>query len=106
MFFDIRPYAFQERILDVLEAERTVHGQRRNLVVAATGTGKTVVAAFDFKRFFEASGRNARLLFVAHRREILEQAIGTFRAVLRSPHFGELLVGPYTPTGWTICFVP
>ncbi len=96
VFFDIRPHAFQERILDALEAERTVHSQRRNLVVAATGTGKTVVAAFDFKRFFEAQGRNAKLLFVAHRREILEQAVGTFRAVLRISDFGELLVGPYT----------
>jgi superfamily II DNA or RNA helicase/HKD family nuclease len=94
-FFDIRPHPFQERILDALESERLVHGQWRNLVVAATGTGKTVVAAFDFKRFFEANQRKARLLFVAHRREILEQAVGTFRAVLRIPDFAELLVGPH-----------
>ena len=96
VFFDIRPHAFQERILDALETERLVHGQWRNLVVAATGTGKTVVAAFDFKRFFEQRKRQARLLFVAHRREILEQAAGTFRAVLRIPDFGELLVGPHS----------
>lgn len=96
VFFDIRPHAFQERILDALEAERLVHGHWRNLVVAATGTGKTVVAAFDFKRFFEQRQRQARLLFVAHRREILEQAVGTFRAVLRIPDFGELLVGPHS----------
>jgi superfamily II DNA or RNA helicase/HKD family nuclease len=96
VFFDIRAHPFQERILDALEAERLVHGQWRNLVVAATGTGKTVVAAFDFKRFFELQRRQARLLFVAHRREILEQAAGTFRAVLRIPDFGELLVGPHT----------
>ncbi len=95
VFFDIRPHAFQERILDALESERLVHGHWRNLVVAATGTGKTVVAAFDFKRFFEDKQRQARLLFIAHRKEILEQAIGTFRAVLRVPDFGELLVGPY-----------
>ena len=96
VFFDIRAHPFQERILDALEAERLVHGQWRNLVVAATGTGKTVVAAFDFKRFFEQRQRQARLLFVAHRREILEQAVGTFRAVLRIPDFGELLVGPHS----------
>lgn len=95
-FFDIRPHAFQERILDALEAERKVHGQWRNLVVAATGTGKTVVAAFDFKRFYESKGRSATLLFVAHRREILEQARLTFRQVLRVTDFGELLVGPHT----------
>lgn len=95
VFFDIRPHPFQERILDALESERLVHGHWRNLVVAATGTGKTVVAAFDFKRFFEDKQRQARLLFVAHRKEILEQAVGTFRAVLRVPDFGELLVGPH-----------
>ncbi len=98
VLFDIRPHPFQERILDALAAERQVHHQWRNLVVAATGTGKTVVAAFDFKRFYEDRKRQARLLFVAHRKEILEQAVGTFRAVLRVPDFGELLVGPYTPT--------
>jgi superfamily II DNA or RNA helicase len=98
VFFDIRPHPFQERILDALESERSVHGHWRNLVVAATGTGKTVVAAFDFKRFFESKQRQARLLFVAHRKEILEQAIGTFRAVLRIPDFGELLVGPHVAT--------
>jgi len=95
VFFDIRPHPFQERILDALESERLVHGHWRNLVVAATGTGKTVVAAFDFKRFFDDKQRQARLLFVAHRKEILEQAVGTFRAVLRVPDFGELLVGPH-----------
>jgi superfamily II DNA or RNA helicase len=94
-FFDLRPHPFQERILDALEAERNAHDQWRNLIVAATGTGKTVVAAFDFKRFFDRNQRQARLLFVAHRREILEQAIGTFRGVLRSPDFGEMLVGPH-----------
>ena len=98
VFFDLRPHPFQERILDALEAERTAHDCWRNLVVAATGTGKTVVAAFDFKRFFERQQRQARLLFVAHRKEILEQAAGTFRAVLRIPDFGELLVGPFAAT--------
>ena len=96
VFFDLHPHPFQERVLDALEAERSVHGQTRNLVVAATGTGKTVIAAFDFKRFFERGQRQSRLLFVAHRREILEQAAGTFRAVLRIADYGELLVGPHT----------
>lgn len=98
VFFDIRPHPFQERILDALQSERLTHEQWRNLVVAATGTGKTVVAAFDFRRFFEQANRQARLLFVAHRREILEQAVVTFRAVIRIPDFGELLVGPHTAT--------
>lgn len=95
---DLKPHPFQERILDSLESERLVHNRWRNLVVAATGTGKTVVAAFDYKRFFEQRQRRATLLFVAHRREILEQAVGLFRIVLRTPDFGELLVGPHTAT--------
>lgn len=103
-FFDIRPHPFQERILEALASERIVHGHWRNLVVAATGTGKTVIAAFDFKRFFEDRKRQARLLFVAHRKEILEQSIGTFRAVLRIPDFGELLVGPHAATRYNHLF--
>jgi len=94
-FFDLRPHPFQERILDLLTVERRIHGQRRNLVIAATGTGKTIVAAFDFKRFFEERHGQAKLLFVAHRREMLEQALAAFRNVLRRADFGELLVGPY-----------
>jgi len=95
---DMAPHPFQERILDALEAERSVHNRWRNLIVAATGTGKTVVAAFDFKRFYHRQNRQARLLFVAHRREILEQAVGTFRLVLRTPDFGDLQVGPHVAT--------
>jgi superfamily II DNA or RNA helicase/HKD family nuclease len=97
-FFDLRPYPFQERILDELEAERNVHHNWRNLVIAATGTGKTVIAAFDYKKFFDQRKGQARLLFIAHRREILEQAIGTFRNILRIADFGELLVGPHDAT--------
>jgi superfamily II DNA or RNA helicase/HKD family nuclease len=95
---DMTPHPFQERILDALAAERAVHNRWKNLVVAATGTGKTVVAAFDFKRFYLSKQRQARLLFVAHRREILEQAVGTFRIVLRKPDFGELQIGPHAAT--------
>lgn len=98
LFFDLRPHPFQERILEALVRERTAHDRWRNLVIAATGTGKTVVAAFDFQRFFEQRQRQARLLFVAHRQEILQQALGTFRNILRDQNFGELQVGPYEAT--------
>jgi superfamily II DNA or RNA helicase/HKD family nuclease len=97
-FFDLRPHPFQERILEALEVERSTHNRWRNLIIAATGTGKTVIAAFDFCDYFEKKNRQARLLFVAHRREILEQALGTFRNVLRRSDFGELLVGHYEAT--------
>ena len=95
VFFDLRPHPFQERILEALERERSAHDRWRNLVIAATGTGKTVVAAFDFKQFFDKRQRQARILFVAHRQEILQQAQATFRNVLREQNFGELLVGQF-----------
>ena len=95
VFFDLRPHLYQERILEALERERTIHNRWRNLVIAATGTGKTVVAAFDYKRFYESEQKKARLLFIAHRQTILQQAQATFINVLRDQNFGELLVGPF-----------
>lgn len=95
VFFDLRPHPFQDRILEALERERNAHDRWRNLVIAATGTGKTVVAAFDFKRFFDSKQKQAKLLFVAHRQEILQQAQATFANVLRDQNFGELLVGQF-----------
>ncbi len=94
-FFDLHPHPFQERILEALQRERQGHDRWRNLVIAATGTGKTVIAAFDFRRYYEERQRQARLLFVAHRQEILQQALTTFRHVLRDQNFGELLVGAH-----------
>lgn len=95
---DIAPYSYQQEILDKLEAERTVRGYTRNLVVAATGTGKTVISALDFKHFRKQNpGKPCRLLFVAHREEILKQSLYTFRAVLKDANFGELSVGSYKP---------
>ena len=73
--FDIRPYPYQQEILDKLLAEREVRGSTRNLIVAATGTGKTVIAAFDYRRFCKQNpGKANRLLFIAHREEILKQS--------------------------------
>jgi superfamily II DNA or RNA helicase/HKD family nuclease len=89
-WFDLRPRAFQEAMLERLAAERR-HGRFRNLVVAATGTGKTVVAAFDYFRQTQAAGTPPKLLFIAHRVQILQQALATFRQILRRPDFGELL---------------
>lgn len=95
---DITPYSYQQEILDKLEAERTVRGFTRNLVVAATGTGKTVISALDYKRFRKQNtGKPCRLLFVAHREEILKQSLYTYRAVLKDPNFGEMFVGNYKP---------
>ena len=95
---DIAPYSYQQEILDRLEAERKVRGHYRNLVVAATGTGKTVISALDYKRFRKQNpDKPCRLLFVAHREEILKQSMYTFRAVLKDANFGEMFVGNYKP---------
>jgi superfamily II DNA or RNA helicase len=94
VLFDITPRAYQQRILDELEAERTVRGYRRNLLVAATGTGKTVISAFDYKRFCESKdGSRPKLLFLAHREEILSQGLQTYRQVLKDPSFGKQMGG-------------
>ncbi|MGI6252802.1 MAG: DUF3427 domain-containing protein [Aminivibrio sp.] len=104
--FDIRPYPFQQEILDNLEAERTVRNRYKNLVVSATGTGKTVISALDYKRFKErSSGGLCRLLFVAHREEILKQSLSCFQGVLRDPNFGDLFVGNSQPLSLDHLFI-
>ncbi|SEA76099.1 Superfamily II DNA or RNA helicase [Oribacterium sp. KHPX15] len=104
--FDIQPYSYQQEILDKLNAEREVLGYTRNLVVAATGCGKTVISAFDYARFCKKNpGQKNRLLFVAHREEILEQSIETFRGVLKDLNFGDLWVGSYKPESLDHLFV-
>lgn len=92
----VRAYPHQEDILQRLLAEREVHERHRNLVVAATGTGKTVIAALDYARMHNRPS----LLFVAHRREILEQSRRTYREVLADATFGELYVAGERPEQW------
>jgi superfamily II DNA or RNA helicase len=104
--FDITPYSYQQEILDKLEAERTIRGFFRNLIVAATGTGKTVISAFDYKRFKKQNpDKPCRLLFVAHREEILKQSMYTFRGVLKDNNFGEMFVGSYKPDSIDYLFI-
>lgn len=102
-FFELAPKAYQQEMLDQLRLERD-HGRWRNLVVAATGTGKTVVAAFDYRRLCLAEGGRPRLLFVAHREEILRQALRTYREVLRDHAFGEVLAGGMEPESFDHLF--
>lgn len=98
-FFDIQPFSYQKEILEKIQSEREIHSRYKNLVVAATGTGKTVISAFDYKNFvINNQKQNNRLLFVAHREEILKQSLACFRAVLKNQNFGNLLVGNYIPT--------
>lgn len=99
----IRPFDYQQEILERLQVEREVRGHWRNLVVAATGTGKTVMAAYDYKAFAEKHER-ARLLFIAHREEILRQSMLTFRQVLSNYNFGERWYGGEEPANYEYVF--
>lgn len=102
-FFDLQPKGYQKDMLEQLTLERE-HGRFRNLIVAATGTGKTVVAAFDYRAACQAMGGRPRLLFVAHRKEILMQARRTYREVLRDHSFGEMLGGGSEPQSYDHIF--
>lgn len=99
---ELRPLPFQERLLELLEVSRQ-QGYRRNLLVSATGTGKTVMAALDFAGLAARLDR-ARLLFVAHREEILDQSLATFRYALRDPSFGEKWVRGARPSRYEHVF--
>ena len=100
---EVRPYPYQQAMLDRLDVERKVHGRHRNLVVAATGTGKTVVAALDYRRLTEEHG-DLSLLFVAHREEILRQSRSTFAAVMADGSFGEDWYRGRRPSEWRHVF--
>jgi len=102
-YFDIKPHSHQQTILEKLQVERDLHERYRNLVVAATGTGKTIISAFDFARFYN-DNPEAKFLFIAHREEILKQAQGAYRGVLKNSAFGELWVGNNKPSKYQHLF--
>lgn len=102
-FFEVKPFPFQREILEKLEVERSVHERTRNLVVAATGTGKTVISAFDYKKF-KNENKSAKLLFLAHRKEILIQSLSVYRGILKDNNFGELWVDGLVPDSYEHIF--
>ncbi|MFG2686292.1 DUF3427 domain-containing protein [Streptomyces sp. NPDC048405] len=101
----VRPFPHQRDMLEQLSAEREIRGLHRNLLVAATGTGKTVMAALDYRELSkQAAPGRPKLLFVAHRKEILKQSLRTYQEVLDDASFGELLHGGADPQEWTHVF--
>ena len=66
-------------------SQTRVLGNKAGLVVLATGLGKTWLAAFDTS----SSSDYKRVLFVAHREEILSQAMNTFRIIQPEAHLGK-----------------
>ncbi|WP_181849635.1 DUF3427 domain-containing protein [Streptomyces parvulus] len=102
---EVRPFPHQRDMLERLSVERDIRGRHRNLLVAATGTGKTVMAALDYRRLCrESTDGRPRLLFVAHRKEILRQSLRTYREVLDDASFGELLHAGADPREWKHVF--
>jgi superfamily II DNA or RNA helicase len=85
------PRPAQLTALKALE-ERRKKDVRRTTVIAATGLGKTFLAAFDFKR----SGLG-NVLFLAHRESILLKSRDTYRTVLENRDFGDILSGSSKP---------
>ncbi|GHH37551.1 superfamily II DNA or RNA helicase/HKD family nuclease [Streptomyces umbrinus] len=102
---EVRAFPHQRDMLERLTIEREIRSRHRNLLVAATGTGKTVMAALDYRALRKKFGDgNPRLLFVAHRKEILRQSLRTYREVLDDASFGELLHGGEDPRDWNHVF--
>src|SRR5699024_3049932 len=103
--FDIQPYYYQKEMLENLQVERDIFGRNRNLLIAATGVGKTVVSAFDYRRFMKKNDKQPKILFVAHREEILKQSRDASRAVVNDFNFGDILVGGWKPTSLDHLFI-
>ncbi|MPY59155.1 DUF3427 domain-containing protein [Streptomyces spongiae] len=102
---EVHPFPYQRDMLERLQVEREIRGRNRNLLVAATGTGKTVMAALDYRNLSKKLGSGRpKLLFVAHRKEILKQSLRTYQEVLDDASFGELLHGGEDPRDWNHVF--
>jgi len=104
------PNSMQKRVLEKLKETRE-NGNKKGLVISATGTGKTYLAAMDVKQFFEINSNNKnklfeindvksknaniKFLFIAHREELLENAMNVFSRILKidKNEFGRIYGG-------------
>jgi HKD family nuclease len=89
--------AQQEALLNLYQARR--RGEDRAIVIAATGIGKTFLAAFD-----TLNSNSKSLLFIAHREEILDQAEKTYRKVFGHSIKTGILARGNTPVGANFVF--
>ena len=94
---ELRPFPFQERLLELIELSRQ-RGHHRNLLVAATGTGKTVMAALDYGRARDSDspGRGCCSSPTARRSSTRAWPRSATRSAM--PSFGEKWVGGSRPT--------
>jgi superfamily II DNA or RNA helicase/HKD family nuclease len=86
IFSSITPNAMQTDALSAIAGVRGA-GKSRALIVSATGTGKTILSALDVR-----AAKPERVLFIAHREQILDRSIQEFQRVLGGPSedFGKL----------------
>ncbi|WP_216404580.1 DUF3427 domain-containing protein [Arcanobacterium phocae] len=84
---EIVPNAMQKEALERLQELRDT-GESKAVIISATGTGKTILAALAAKMF-----NPQRILFLVHREQILDKAIDEFERVLDQPHihFGKVV---------------
>ncbi|WAA08970.1 DUF3427 domain-containing protein [Fervidibacillus albus] len=83
----ISPNKMQKKALMNLKNTRK-NGNSKGVIIAATGTGKTYLSAFDVKEF-----NPKKLLFIAHREELLDNAIETFKQVIQKDYFYGKITG-------------
>ena len=103
---EVRPFPYQQEMLDELDVERDVHGRHRNLVVAATGTGKTVVAALDYRRLCEPTPTDTPVACSSSptARRSSSSRCGPTEKSSPTDTFGELYVGGARPERWDHVF--
>ena len=90
VLMNFHPHSYQSKMLSELAEERR-QGQWRHLIASATGTGKTVVAAFDYAQEMKSRQQAPKILFLAHRTDIVKQARATYQAVLGNDEFGVII---------------
>lgn len=81
---DIAPNKMQQEALNALEKLQQ-NNKHKALLISATGTGKTYLSAFAVKK-----ANPKRLLFLAHREQILKQACKTFAKIIPDIQYGIL----------------
>lgn len=89
----ITPNDVQKEALENLAVMRS-QGVHKAAIIAATGVGKTYLSAFDFQQ-----SSSQRLLYIAHRENILKKSIDSFKNVLGDDSFGEIFGGGKAVSG-------
>ncbi|NME35230.1 MULTISPECIES: DEAD/DEAH box helicase [Fusobacterium] len=78
---DVKPNLMQKEALENLEILRK--NEKKGLLISATGTGKTYLGAFDVKKV-----KPKKFLFLAHRKNILDKSLLTFKSIIDDKKMG------------------